>query len=123
MAVAKKIAEEEIDPEHPQYQHGMEAGVSALASLPRVPQAAAPVESSAISAGAGALPGLQRRTITDPINTGGGIGGLPRTAGPSPAVGGTQAILPPKIEPPKSLPRKRNQSAIEQPNPADFFRR
>lgn len=150
-AVAKKPPEEEIDPEHPQYAHGMEAGLTAagIAATPPATPVGPPVA---------VAPGMTKQTMAQPsvpspggnianlprpvsqMLIGGGtalvdanmlatdtqtkpLGGLPRPVGPTPAVGGTQAVLPPKIEPPGSLPRKRNQSAVTQPNPADFFRR
>lgn len=144
-AVAKKPPEEEIDPEHPQYAHGMEAGLTAAASqspagtlgnLPRVaptPAVTQPLSGGDVTGGAqlsqlkdGAAPVagiINRRTSSNPGDIGGAIGNLPRTStvlGPTPAVGGTQAVIPPKIDLPRT--RKRNQSAVTQPNPADFFK-
>lgn len=107
MAAATKppVVDEEIDPTHPQFQNGVRLG--ALAALPRSPgpDAAAPVAAQSPSIAT--------------ANVGGALNGLPRTVGPSPAVGGTQAVLPPPI----NLPRKRTQNAVQQPDPREFFRR
>lgn len=144
MAVAAKpLVEENANPDHPQYRAGLTAAMAGgnsfpetgpVAKLPRpaptpvlpvsptVPALVTPLASSAASVGAV----LNRRTAFGPQDAGGAIANLPRTqvaAGPTPAVGQTVAILPPKIEPPKTLPRGRNQTAIDQPNPAEFFRR
>jgi len=140
MAVAAKQApvEEEINPDHPQYQHGMEAGMKAAGALANLPRPVGPPNQIA--------PGMTQQTMAQPQfqSPGGALNGLPRTPpvsanalanppqtlGPTPAVpmantapssgpavGGTVAV--PTLG---GLPRKRNTTAV-MADPKDFFRR